>query len=104
MRHLLVAAVLGFALSTTSALAHGDQKHAGAAHGGTATDGRPGNPAEASRTIRVETREHEFNVKQVQVKAGETIRFIVTNVSYEPHEFGIASPKEHEEHRAMMRQ
>src|SRR3712207_3589283 len=102
MRHLLLAAAAGFVISTSVALAHGEPRHAGAAHGGTATDGQPGNPAEATRTVRVETREHEFNVKQVQVKAGETIRFLVTNVSYEPHEFGIASPKEHEEHRAMM--
>jgi len=43
-------------------------------------------------------------VKQIQVRAGETIRFIITNAGYATHEFAIASPKENEEHREMMRQ
>jgi uncharacterized cupredoxin-like copper-binding protein len=86
------------------ACAHGTEAHAGAAHGATATDGTPGNPADAKRTIRIEARDSDFNVKQIQVRAGETVRFVIANVSSEPHEFAIASPAEQEEHRAMMKQ
>jgi uncharacterized cupredoxin-like copper-binding protein len=88
-------------LSPLPSYAHGE--HGGAAHGATAT-GVPGKTEEVKRTVRIEARDNDFNVKSIQVRAGETIRFVVTNASYEPHEFGIASPKEHEEHRAMMKQ
>ena len=74
------------------------------AHGGTATDGSPGKGSEASRTVRIEARDTVYNVKQVQVRAGETIKFVVTNNGKIDHEFGIASGKEHEEHREMMKQ
>ena len=84
------------------ALAH--DEHAGAAHGGTATDGKPGNPAEAKRTVRVEALDDAFNVTEIRVRAGETVRFVVTNKSYEPHEFAIASAEEQQEHRTMMKQ
>jgi uncharacterized cupredoxin-like copper-binding protein len=94
---------------TTHAHTHGaaaghHHDHGGVAHGATRTDGGPGNPADVKRTVRIETHEHKFNAKQIQVRAGETVRFVITNVSYEPHEFGIASPQEHAEHRAMMKQ
>ena len=101
---ILVALVLGLAAPALAASGPPGHTHGGAAHGATATDGRPGNPAEATRTVRIETRENDYSAKQIQVKAGETIRFVVTNVSYEPHEFGIASPQEHEQHRAMMKE
>jgi uncharacterized cupredoxin-like copper-binding protein len=73
------------------------------AHGGTDT-GQPGNPAEVSRVVRVEARDTAFNVKQIQVKAGQTVKFVVTNKGEVRHEFAIASPAEHEEHRQMMQQ
>jgi uncharacterized cupredoxin-like copper-binding protein len=102
----LVAGLVICAMSplTNSAYAHGTEPHQGAAHGATATDGAPGNPADVKRTIRIEARDNDFNVKQILVRAGETVRFVVSNESYEPHEFAIASPAEQEEHRAMMRQ
>jgi uncharacterized cupredoxin-like copper-binding protein len=101
---VLFALALGLGAPVFAAPGHGHSPHGGAAHGATATDGQPGNAAEAARTVRIETRENDYSVKQIQVKAGETIRFVVTNVSYEPHEFGIASPQEHEQHRAMMKE
>jgi uncharacterized cupredoxin-like copper-binding protein len=38
------------------------------------------------------------------VRAGETIKFVVANKSKIDHEFAIASPKEHADHREMMKQ
>jgi uncharacterized cupredoxin-like copper-binding protein len=78
--------------------------HKGVAHGATGTDGGPGNPAEVSRVVRIEARDTAFNVKQVQVKQGETVKFVVTNKGELKHEFSIAGAKEHAEHRAMMQQ
>ncbi len=92
------------AFLTLVASAYGHDEHGGAAHGATATDGRPGNSAEARRTVRVDMLDDTFSVKEIRVRAGETVRFVVTNRSYEPHEFAIANPEEQEEHRAMMKQ
>jgi uncharacterized cupredoxin-like copper-binding protein len=69
---------------------------------GSGTDGGPGNPADVDRTVRVEARDTAFNVKSIEVHAGETIRFLVTNTGQLQHEFVIASHSEQEEHRAMM--
>lgn len=74
------------------------------AHGGSGTDGAPANPAEAKRIVRVDALDTTFNVKQIQVRPGETIKFIITNKSSIVHEFVIASHAEHLEHRKMMQQ
>lgn len=66
--------------------------------------GGPGNPADVTRTVRLEARDTAFNLKQIQVRPGETVRFVITNKGEVPHEFSIASPAEHQEHRAMMRE
>ncbi len=83
---------------------HMGHDHMDMAHGGTSTDGAPGKAEDAKRTIRIEATDYAFDVKQIQVRAGETIRFVITNSSPETHEFAIASPEENEAHRAMMRE
>jgi uncharacterized cupredoxin-like copper-binding protein len=109
-RSTLIAAgvISGLAAPVASAHGPGDaaghDHHGGAAHGATATDGGPGRPEDAKRTVRIEATDNAFNVKQIPVRAGETVRFVITNAGYETHEFAIASPRENEEHRAMMRQ
>ena len=73
-------------------------------HGATSRDGGPGKASDVKRVVQIEARDTAFNVRQIQVRAGETIKFVVTNKGELAHEFAIASPKEHEEHRAMMQQ
>jgi uncharacterized cupredoxin-like copper-binding protein len=99
-RFMAASLVLACALAAQPlvAFAHGDEQH-----GATYTDGGPGKASEVGRTVRIEARDTAFNVKQIQVKAGETIKFVIVNRGQLPHEFAIASVKEHEEHRAMMR-
>jgi uncharacterized cupredoxin-like copper-binding protein len=95
------------AFSTVAAQAapeHPHDHHVGTAHHDTGTDGSPGKASEVRRTVRVEARDTAFNVKEVRVKAGETIKFVVTNTGEIRHEFAIAGPEEHAEHRAMMQQ
>ena len=104
-----IAAFAGVAIWAVSATAGPGtpghtHEHAGAAHGATGTDGGPGKAAETHRTIRIEARDTAFNVKQIQVHVGETIRFVITNKGQIRHEFSIASPAEHAEHREMMQQ
>jgi uncharacterized cupredoxin-like copper-binding protein len=109
-RFALIAAAATWLVSVHAASAHGPEghdrtdHHGGAAHGATSPDGAPGKPEDVKRTVRVEATDDAFNVKQIQVKAGETVRFVITNAGYDTHEFAIASPEENEAHRAMMRQ
>jgi uncharacterized cupredoxin-like copper-binding protein len=64
--------------------------------------GAPGKPAEVDRTIRVKASDISFDPPAVEVKAGETVRFIVTNASEVEHEFTLGDAKTQEEHRAEM--
>jgi uncharacterized cupredoxin-like copper-binding protein len=105
-RIALVAVAAIWVLSAkVPALAHDDHAHAGGVtHGGTSTDGAPGKPENAKRTVSIEATDNAFNVKQIPVMAGETVRFVISNSGFNTHEFAIASRLENEEHRAMMRQ
>lgn len=72
-------------------------------NGGTDTSmGGPGKSADVKRVVRVETRDRDFSLRQIQVRPGETIRFVITNKSSIRHEFGIARREEHVEHRKLM--
>jgi uncharacterized cupredoxin-like copper-binding protein len=101
---LTVALLAAPAAAAPGASGHSHSQHGGTAHGATTTDGQPGNPGEVSRTVRLEARDIGFNTRQIQMRAGETVKFVVTNKGQLVHEFAIASPQEHEEHRAMMQQ
>lgn len=81
---------------------HGD--HAGHGAGHATTAGRPGDPAKVSRTVDVQMDDSmRFTPAQVEVRAGETIRFLVVNKGKLPHEMVIGSMKELDEHAEMMR-
>lgn len=54
------------------------------------------------RVIRVEMIDNAFSVKNVAVKAGETIRFVIVNKGTLLHEFNLNTSQEHAEHRPMM--
>ena len=67
--------------------------------------GRPGDPAKVDRTVRVEARDPvEFAPSRIDVKAGETIRFVVRNAGKHDHEMVLGTMKELEEHYAEMKQ
>ena len=92
-----LSGVIALSAFAGGAIANADDHAASAMNGS-----RPGNPAEVSRTIQIEARDLAFNVKTINVKQEETIRFVVTNKGAVPHEFTLAGRKEHIEHRAMM--
>jgi uncharacterized cupredoxin-like copper-binding protein len=94
-------AVSAYAAEGPPGQTHG---HGGTAHGATGTDGGPGKASDVKRVVNIEARDTAFNLRLVQVRAGETIKFVVANKGQLAHEFAIASAKEQEEHRAMMQQ
>jgi uncharacterized cupredoxin-like copper-binding protein len=100
---VLALAVCAF---STGILSNGTARaDAGHSHGSPSTaaaSGGPGKAADVKRVIKVEARDRDFSLRQVQVRPGETVRFVITNKSSIRHEFGIASNKEHVEHRIMM--
>lgn len=64
--------------------------------------GAPGEAAQVDRTIRVTARDTEFDVRNLHIHAGETIRFIVTNTGELDHDFTIGPADLQAKHRAEM--
>src|SRR5216684_1780556 len=90
-----IAALAGFAAicAVSAQAASGVSAHAHEHDGdATGTAGGPGKASDVTRTVRIDAGDTTFNVKQIQVKAGETIKFV------------IASHDEHLEHRKMMQE
>ena len=79
----------------------------GAGHGGgpdaAAPIGKPGNPAKVSRTVVVDmTDAMRFTPDKIDVKAGETIRFKVTNSGKIRHEMVLGTTADLNSHYQMM--
>ena len=65
--------------------------------------GSPGDPAKVSRTIEISMVENRFKPSEINVKQGETIRFLLKNEGKKKHEMMIGSPEEIDEHGKMMK-
>lgn len=83
---------------------HQQQVHHGGAFGmGNTLAGEPGKESDVIRTITVTARDTmRFIHKPINVKNGETIKFVVTNKGVEIHEFVIATKDEHRIHGQIM--
>lgn len=93
----LIATFARTSLSTASADGmkhHGAQAEMSIGHKGIAKD--------VNRTITIEASEIAFDVKNIDVKAGETIRFVLINKGEQPHELALGSADEQSAHRDMM--
>lgn len=65
--------------------------------------GQPGKASQASRTIEVDMFDTmRFKPEMIDVKQGETIRFLVKNSGKITHEMVIGTPETLKEHYAMM--
>lgn len=99
-RLLAVAAVC----LSTSALAGGN--HAGGHdhdHGDDAI-GKPGVAAKVTRTITVEMSDAmRYSPSDIQVRQGETVRFVVKNLGQVKHELSLGTEKELLEHLEVMK-
>ena len=63
-----------------------------------ATFGHPGKAAQVNRTIKITALDIRFDKIRLHVRAGETVRFIVTNNGQLNHEFIIGDAREQAEH------
>lgn len=76
---------------------------AGHQHSVESLAGHPGNAADATREIKVIADDTmHFQHESLNIKDGETIRFMVTNNGKIPHEFSIGTKEEHQDHSTMM--
>lgn len=99
------AAALAALLGAGSAFAAGSHgEHAGhAMPAASAPIGTPGDAARVTRTIDIDmTDAMRFTPAQVQVKAGETVRFNVRNSGRIRHEMVLGSDADLQAHYAMM--
>jgi uncharacterized cupredoxin-like copper-binding protein len=69
-----------------------------------ATFGHPGKAAQVDRTIRIITLDISMDKTRLEVRAGETVSFIVTNNGQLAHEFIIGDAREQVEHEQEMQQ
>jgi len=105
---LTVAAACAAMLS--GAQAHGDASHDPQAHGAATRRaeptafGRVGDPARATRTVRIEMADSmRFTPARIALKRGETVRFVVANTGQVLHEMVLGTPADLKHHAELMR-
>ena len=104
-RQLVVLAALISASAT--ALAHGDPTHAAKKQAAVKKEQKPWGIAGDRKAVD-RTMEHRmldtmrFTPDKVDVKLGETVRFVITNDGKQMHEFVIGTKNELDEHAALM--
>ncbi len=94
---------LGALLALAGAGAWASGSHAGG-HGADDAIGRPGDAARATRTVHVDmTDAMRFNPASIQVRQGETVRFVVKNSGVLRHELVLGTQKELQAHYEAMK-
>ena len=92
----------------TKGHAHGDMSQGAmgkmnhGAMGHNMPGGMPGDAANVSRTILIIAKDTKFNLKKIQVKSGETIRFVIRNKGQLLHEMPIGTSASHPSPQAEM--
>lgn len=96
------ASLLFAAALTIAGAAHADAGHHHADSG--AAIGQPGLMVDVTRTVKIEMGDNmRFTPANIQVKQGETVRFLVSNSGQLKHEMVIGSAAQLAEHAALMR-
>jgi uncharacterized cupredoxin-like copper-binding protein len=116
MKSILIAAAISLATLSLSSLALADAAHQ---HGGAKSGhdmhadhedhasaiGKPGDAKKVTRTVNVDMNDNmRFSPAMLNVRKGETIRFVVKNSGRIKHEMVLGSMAELKEHAAMMQQ
>jgi uncharacterized cupredoxin-like copper-binding protein len=95
----------GTTLALAVALASGASFASGSHAGGhdELTVGEPGQAGQVSRTVKIAMTDNmRFSPADISVKAGETVRFLVSNSGQIKHELVLGTAKELKEHYALM--
>ncbi|MBN2974966.1 copper-binding protein [Pseudomonas fluorescens] len=66
--------------------------------------GQPATADKATRTVEVTLQDIAFSPKSLEVKAGETVRFVLVNKGQLLHEFNLGDAAMHAEHQKEMLQ
>jgi uncharacterized cupredoxin-like copper-binding protein len=112
MKHKIIISAFALAFVATSGWAndHGhksqagkeDHQDGGHGHGGDGI-GKAGNPKKISRTVEIVAGDNmRYAPDKINVKEGETIRFVVKNTGKLKHEMVLGTRKELMEHAALM--
>src|SRR3546814_4860457 len=80
----------------------GEQAGSGHGHAGTLAFGEPGKASEASRTVEIVMGDNYFEPESLEIRAGETVRFVVKNEGEFLHEFNLGTAAMHAEHQEEM--
>ncbi|MCU0805341.1 MAG: cupredoxin family protein [Burkholderiales bacterium] len=102
----LIATLLAFAAA--GALAHGDAAHkpkpSATATPAETSFGRAGDPKRVTRTVSIDMSDRmRFTPSELQVKQGDTVRFVVKNSGKVMHEMVLGTRKDLAEHAELMR-
>ena len=100
-----ISQLCAMAALAASGAAFAAGNHAGG-HGdeGETAIGKPGVAAKARRTITIEMSDNmRYTPSNIQVKQGETVRFVVKNVGQVKHELSLGTEKELLEHLEQMK-
>jgi uncharacterized cupredoxin-like copper-binding protein len=105
--HILAISTALYAAST--AMAHNDQAHSelrkfDISKVEATTFGQQGDPKKVTRTLRVNMNDKmRFEPEQIQVRKGETIRFVVANHGAVLHEMVLGTSQALKEHAELMK-
>ncbi|MEO7380259.1 MAG: cupredoxin family protein [Paracoccaceae bacterium] len=109
MKHLGAALVVTLSLAGTGITAYGDEGHqhkpGAKAHGQPHASalGKPGNAKNVSRSVEIAMDDSmRFNPSSIDVKKGETIRFVLKNGGKLKHEMVLGTIEELKKHAALM--
>ena len=99
----LKVAVLCFAAMAFAITSNAAEGPAGHIHTQDSTTiGQPGKATTTTRTVQIKLIDIAFEPDTVKVKAGETVRFVLTNSGSLLHEFNIGTAAMHMEHQKEM--
>ncbi len=113
MKHLITISAIALAFAATSGWANnhdvqksqaGKEGHQAGGHGhGGDGIGKAGKPKKISRTVKIVASDNmRYAPDRINVKEGETIRFVVKNTGKLKHEMVLGTRKELMEHAALM--
>lgn len=108
IRHAIALAIVA-AFAAPAALAHGNEDHKKpAAKKAISKDehpwGREGDPSKAKRTVTIAMSDAmRFTPDKLEVKVGDTVKFVVANKGQVMHEMVIGTEKELKAHAELMK-
>lgn len=104
MKNTLKASISALVLCLFAGAAVASGTHAGGhAHDDEAI-GKPGKASAASRTVKVDMSDDmRFTPANIQIRQGETVRFVIRNGGSLKHEFVLGTEKELKEHYELMK-